>query len=77
VELIKTVFYYQTLMLLVHADMPCTIQKWLNQGNVAILLSFQVRNINLNDEKGNVIEHSDKNWLWDLAMQCATSHHLK
>jgi hypothetical protein len=50
---------------------------WLNHGNVAILLSFEVRNINLNDEKGNVIEHSDKNWLWDLAIQCATSHHLK
>jgi hypothetical protein len=33
--------------------------------------------LDLNDEKGNVIEHSDKNWLLDLAMQCAISHHLK
>jgi len=62
---------------MLHADMPCTIQKWLNHGNVAVLLSFEVRNINLSDEKGNVIERSDKNWLSDLAIQCATSHHLK
>jgi L-2-hydroxyglutarate oxidase LhgO len=62
---------------MLHAVMPCTIQKWLNHGNVAIFLSFEVRNINLNDEKGNVIERSDKNWLWDLVIQCATSHHLK
>ena len=57
------------------ADVPCTIQKWLNHENAAICLSSEVRNINLSDEEGSVIEHSDKNWLgiWQSNVLPATT----